>query len=64
MAIWPLVIWLLVNGYWLLLIGCWLWLLAIGNGYWVLVMGLGIDYMDRDRFGLLECGVRTSFMWV
>jgi hypothetical protein len=42
--------------------------MAIGYGYWVLVMGIGmgmvIDNMDRDRFGLLECEVRTSFMWV
>jgi hypothetical protein len=29
-------------------------------------MGMVIDFMDRDRdrFGLLESGVRTSFMWV
>ncbi len=59
LAIWPLVIWLL-----LMAIAYWLWLLAIGYGYWVSVMGMVIDYMDRDRFGLLECGVRTSFMWV
>jgi hypothetical protein len=45
----------IVNGY---------WLLVIGYGYWVSVMGMVIDYMDRDRFGLLECGIRTSFIWV
>jgi hypothetical protein len=59
LAIWPLVTWLLVDGNWKLASGYWLWIL-------VLVMGMGmvIDYMDRDRFGLLESGVRTSFMWV
>jgi hypothetical protein len=61
LAIWPLVIWLLVDGNWKLGSGYWLWIL-------VLVMGMGmvIDFMDRDRdrFGLLESGVRTSFMWV
>jgi len=49
-------------GYCLLASGYSLWLLAMDIGYWLWVWLLTI--WIGDRFGLLECEVRTRFMWV
>jgi hypothetical protein len=51
--------WLWLLDTWTLVIWVHVWQLVFSYGY----MAMVINYMDRVKFGFLQFGVRTNFMW-